>query len=175
MSGDLNCASIIGRLGKAPEVRNTQSGTKVVSLSVATSKTWNDKLSGERIERTEWHRVIIMNARLADVAEKYLQKGSRVYLEGELQTRKFTDQHGVERFTTEIVIGNFDAKLLLLDRRPANDEGTSSADNPARGHLPPPGRQPQQVSQQRQPAAVSGEGWNTQGSGWRDDDDAPPF
>jgi single-strand DNA-binding protein len=118
MAGSLNKVTLIGNLGKDPEIRNTQSGMKIVNLTVATSDSWNDKASGERKEQTEWHRVVIMNDRLADVAERYLKKGSKVYLEGKLQTRKWTDNSGQERYTTEILLGRFGAEMLLLDRNP---------------------------------------------------------
>lgn len=114
MAGSVNKVIIVGNLGRDPEVRSTQAGMKVVNLAVATSESWNDKTSGERKELTEWHRVVIMNDRLGDVAEKYLRKGSRVYLEGKLQTRKWTDQSGQERYTTEIMIGRFNGELVLL-------------------------------------------------------------
>ncbi|MDE1897200.1 MAG: single-stranded DNA-binding protein [Rhodospirillales bacterium] len=116
MAGSVNKVTIVGNLGRDPEIRNTQSGMKIVNLAVATSETWNDKASGERKELTEWHRVVIMNDRLADVAEKYLRKGSKLYIEGKLQTRKWTDQSGQERYTTEIMIGRFNGELVLLDR-----------------------------------------------------------
>ncbi|MGE4480607.1 single-stranded DNA-binding protein [Acidocella sp.] len=116
MAGSVNKVIIVGNLGRDPEVRNTQSGMKIVNLAVATSESWNDKMSGERKELTEWHRVVIMNDRLGDVAEKYLRKGSKVYLEGKLQTRKWTDQSGQDRYTTEIMIGRFNGELVLLDR-----------------------------------------------------------
>ncbi|WP_298223572.1 single-stranded DNA-binding protein [Acidocella sp.] len=116
MAGSVNKVIIVGNLGRDPEVRSTQTGMKIVNLAVATSEVWNDKASGERKELTEWHRVVIMNERLGDVAEKYLHKGSKVYLEGKLQTRKWTDQSGQERYTTEIMIGRFNGELVLLDR-----------------------------------------------------------
>ncbi|MDR3736069.1 MAG: single-stranded DNA-binding protein [Acidobacteriaceae bacterium] len=113
----INKATIVGNLGKDPEVRNTQNGQKIVNLTIATSDVWNDKTSGERKEQTEWHRVVIMNDRLADVAEKYLRKGSKVYLEGKIQTRKWTDNSGVEKYTTEIMLGRFGGELVLLDKK----------------------------------------------------------
>ncbi|HTQ71773.1 MAG TPA: single-stranded DNA-binding protein [Acidocella sp.] len=116
MAGSVNKVIIVGNLGRDPEVRSTQAGMKIVNLAVATSETWNDKASGERKELTEWHRVVIMNERLGEVAEKYLRKGSKVYLEGKLQTRKWTDQSGQERYTTEIMIGRFNGEIVLLDR-----------------------------------------------------------
>ncbi len=122
MAGSVNKVVLVGNLGRDPEVRNAQSGIKIVNLAVATSDTWNDKASGERKELTEWHRVVIMNERLADVAEKYLRKGSKVYLEGKLQTRKWTDQSGQEKYTTEVLLGRFGGELVLLDR-PAGGAG----------------------------------------------------
>lgn len=126
MAGSVNKVIIIGNVGKDPEVRSTQGGKKVVTLSVATSETWKDRNSGERQERTEWHRVVLFNERLADVAEKYVRKGSKVYLEGALQTRKWTDQSGAEKYTTEIVLQQFRGELTLLDGKGgggASDDG----------------------------------------------------
>ena len=117
MAGSVNKVILVGNLGRDPEVRQMQDGNPVVNLSVATSETWRDKNSGERRERTEWHRVVIFNERLADVAQKYLRKGSKVYLEGQLQTRKWTDQSGQERYTTEVVLGRFRGELTMLDSR----------------------------------------------------------
>lgn len=114
MSGSLNKVLLIGNLGKDPEVRHTQDGKAIVNLSIATSETWRDKSSGERKEKTEWHRVVIFNDGLAKVAEQYLKKGSTVYLEGSLQTRKWTDKDGVEKFSTEVVLQNFRGELVML-------------------------------------------------------------
>lgn len=124
MAGSVNKVILVGNLGKDPEVRNTQSGSKIVNLTVATSETWNDRQSGERKERTEWHRVVIFNDRLGDVAERFLRKGRKVYLEGELRTRKWTDQSGQERYTTEVTIDRFRGELVLLDsNRSGGDDG----------------------------------------------------
>ncbi len=117
MAGSVNKVILVGNLGKDPEVRNTQDGSKIVNLTLATSETWNDRASGERKERTEWHRVVIFNDRTADVAERFLKKGAKVYVEGALQTRKWTDQSGQERYTTEVVIGRFNGQLTMLDTR----------------------------------------------------------
>jgi len=117
MAGSVNKVILVGNLGRDPEVRHTQDGKPVVNMSVATSETWRDRGTGERRERTEWHRVVIFNERLADVAEKYLRKGSKVYIEGQLQTRKWTDQSGVEKYTTEVVLQNFRGELTMLDTR----------------------------------------------------------
>ena len=123
MAGSVNKVILVGNLGRDPEVRNTQDGSKIVNLALATSETWNDKASGERKERTEWHRVVIFNDRVADVAERFLKKGAKIYVEGSLQTRKWTDQGGQERYTTEIVIGRFNGQLTMLDGRAGGDSG----------------------------------------------------
>jgi len=123
MAGSVNKVILVGNLGRDPEVRSTQDGTKVANLSLATSESWRDKNSGERRERTEWHRVAIFNERLVDVAEKYLKKGSKIYIEGQLQTRKWTDQSGQERYTTEVVLSRFRGELTMLDGRGAGAGG----------------------------------------------------
>ena len=117
MAGSVNKVILVGNLGRDPEVRSLQDGNKVANLSLATSETWRDRDSGERRERTEWHRVVIFNERLADVAEKYLRKGSKVYIEGQLQTRKWTDQGGQDRYSTEVVLQRFRGELTMLDTR----------------------------------------------------------
>jgi len=117
MAGSVNKVILVGNLGRDPEVRSTQDGRKIVNLSVATSENWKDKTSGERREKTEWHRVVIFNENLGRVAEQYLKKGSKVYLEGQLQTRKYTDQAGVEKYSTEVVLQNYRGELTLLDSR----------------------------------------------------------
>ena len=114
MAGSINKVILVGNLGADPKVSNTQSGAKIVNLNVATSDTWKDKLSGERKDRTEWHRVVIFNPQLADIAERYLRKGSKVYLEGQLQTRKWEDSNGQERYTTEVVLQNSAAIWFCL-------------------------------------------------------------
>lgn len=144
MAGSVNKAIIVGNLGRDPETRNTQSGGKIVNLTVATSESWNDKGSGDRKERTEWHRVVIFNDRLADVAERFLRKGRKVYVEGQLQTRKWTDQSGQERYSTEIVLDRFRGELTLLDNNRDGDEGQSNR--------PAPQRQGGQQSRQTAPA-----------------------
>jgi single-strand DNA-binding protein len=115
MAGSVNKVILVGNLGRDPEVRFSQSGQKIANLSVATSEQWRDKQSGERREKTEWHRVVIFDERLADVAEKYLKKGSKVYLEGSLQTRKWTGNDGVEKYTTEVVLQRFSGVMTMLD------------------------------------------------------------
>ncbi|PYD49043.1 single-stranded DNA-binding protein [Novacetimonas pomaceti] len=123
MAGSVNKVILVGNLGKDPEIRNSQSGAKIVSLTLATSETWNDRASGERRERTEWHRVVIFNERIGDVAERFLRKGRKVYLEGTLQTRKWTDQSGQERYTTEVVVDRFRGDLVLLDSNRGGEGG----------------------------------------------------
>ena len=123
MAGSVNKVILVGNLGKDPEVRSTQDGNKIVNLTLATSETWNDRASGERKEKTEWHRVVIFNDRTADVAERFLKKGAKIYVEGSLQTRKWTDQQGQERYTTEVVIGRFNGQLTMLDGRSGGSEG----------------------------------------------------
>jgi single-strand DNA-binding protein len=117
MAGSVNKVILVGNLGKDPEVRTTQDGTKIVNLTLATSENWNDRQTGERKERTEWHRVVIFNDRIGDVAERFLKKGSKIYVEGALQTRKWTDQSGAERYSTEVVVGRFKGELTMLDTR----------------------------------------------------------
>ncbi|MGL4426861.1 MAG: single-stranded DNA-binding protein [Alphaproteobacteria bacterium] len=117
MAGSVNKVMLIGNLGRDPEVRHSQDGTKIVQLSVATSEQWRDKASGERKDRTEWHRVVIFNERLADVAERFLKKGSRLFIEGQLQTRKWTDSTGQEKYTTEVVLSRYRGELTILDSR----------------------------------------------------------
>jgi single-strand DNA-binding protein len=115
MAGSVNKVILVGNLGRDPEIRTTQDGTKVANLSLATSETWRDKSSGERKERTEWHRVVIFNDRLVDIVEKYLRKGTKLYIEGALQTRKWTDKEGQERYSTEVVLQRFRGELTMLD------------------------------------------------------------
>ena len=130
MAGSVNKVILVGNLGKDPEIRRTQDGRPIANLSVATSETWRDKGTGERKEKTEWHRVVIFNEGLCKVAEQYLKKGAKVYIEGQLQTRKWTDQSGVEKYSTEIVLQGFNATLTMLDGRAGGgsfggDEGGS--------------------------------------------------
>lgn len=117
MAGSVNKVILVGNLGRDPEVRSMQDGRSMVNMSVATSDTWRDRQSGERKERTEWHRVVIFNEKLAEVAQKFVRKGSKVYVEGQLSTRKWTDQGGQERYTTEVVIPRFGGALTMLDGR----------------------------------------------------------
>ena len=123
MAGSVNKVILVGNLGRDPEIRTTNDGTKVANLSLATSESWRDRNSGERRERTEWHRVVIFNDRLVDVVEKYLNKGSKIYTEGQLQTRKWTDRDGQERYTTEVVLRGFRGELTMLDGRSGGGGG----------------------------------------------------
>ena len=125
MAGSVNKVILVGNLGADPEVRTMPSGNKVVNLSVATSDSWRDKNSGERKEKTEWHRVVIFSEGLAKVAEQYLKKGSKVYLEGALQTRKWQDQSGQDKYSTEVVLQGFNSNLTMLDGR-GDNEGSST-------------------------------------------------
>ncbi len=133
MAGSVNKVILVGNLGKDPEVRSMQSGDRVASFPVATSERWKDKASGERKEKTEWHKVAIFDERLVDIAEKYLRKGSKVYLEGQLQTRKWTDQSGQERYTTEVVLQRFRGDLTLLDSK---SDGASEGQDYERSAIP---------------------------------------
>ncbi len=126
MSGSVNKVTLVGNLGRDPEIRAMQNGDKIVQLSIATSDRWKDKNSGEQRERTEWHRVVIFNDALGKIAEQYLKKGSTVYLEGQLQTRKWTDQQsGQEKYTTEVVLQRYRGELTLLGSRPDNQNGNN--------------------------------------------------
>jgi len=121
MAGSLNKVTLIGNVGMDPEIRSMQDGGKVANLSIATSESWKDKMTGERKDKTEWHRVVVFNDRLTDVIEKYIKKGAKLYIEGQLQTRKWTDASGVEKYTTEIVLQRFRGELVMLDGRNSND------------------------------------------------------
>jgi len=126
MAGSVNKVILIGNLGRDPEIRSTQDGTRIANLSVATSESWKDKTSGERKEKTEWHRVAIFNDRLVDIVEKYLHKGSKIYLEGQLQTRKWTDKEGQEKYTTEVVLQRYRGELTMLDGRGGEGGGAGA-------------------------------------------------
>jgi len=138
MAGSVNKVTLIGNLGRDPEIRSLGSGDRVANLAVATSESWRDKMSGERKERTEWHRVVIFNDHIVDVAEKYLRKGAKVYLEGALQTRKWTDNGGVERYSTEVVLQKFRGELTMLDSLKSAEEDRPS--NSGAVAAPPRGR-----------------------------------
>jgi single-strand DNA-binding protein len=134
MAGSVNKVILIGNLGKDPEVHTTQAGSKILSFTMATSEAWNDRASGERKERTEWHRVVVFNEAIADIGERYLAKGVKVYVEGHLQTRKWTDQGGQERYATEVVLPRFKGEMTMLSR--ANAGERSEGDATGGGYLP---------------------------------------
>lgn len=140
MAGSVNKVILVGNLGKDPEMRMTQDGTKIANLSLATTESWRDKETQERKDKTEWHRVVIFNDKLAEVAEKYLRKGAKVYVEGQLQTRKWTDQGGQERYTTEVVLSRFRGDITMLDSRnqnsPDSGETQSYASSAAPAYAP---------------------------------------
>ena len=150
MAGSVNKVILIGNLGADPEIRHTQDGRPIANLRVATTDSWRDKATGERKERTEWHRVVIFNERLVEVAEKYLHKGSKVYLEGQLQTRKWTDQGGQDRYTTEVVLQRFRGELTMLDSR--GEGGAGAGEGPHQGYEPAPGGGPPAGRPGRTPA-----------------------
>jgi single-strand DNA-binding protein len=157
MAGSVNKVILIGNLGADPEIRRTQDGRPIANLRVATSESWRDKNSGERKERTEWHRVVIFNEGLCKIAEQYLKKGSKVYLEGQLQTRKWQDKDGQDKYTTEVVLQGFNSQLTMLDTRGGGGAESSDGDFGSERALPA-----------RKPAMA--------GAGKRDDmDDEIPF
>ena len=163
MAGSLNMVQLIGNLGRDPEIRTTQSGGKVCTLSIATSESWKDKASGERKEKTEWHRVVIWDENLVSVAERFLKKGSTVYLQGALETRKWTDQGGVERYSTEVMLKKFISTLTMLG-------GKSDGGSYQESHHQQP------TTQTHQPAAQSGGQLpNPSSAGQSDFDDDIPF
>ncbi len=128
MAGSVNKVILVGNLGRDPEIRHASDGTKIATFSVATSESWKDRTTGERKDRTEWHRVVVFNDRLSDVVEKYIKKGTKLYIEGQLQTRKWTDTTGQERYSTEVVLSKFRGELSILDSRGSGfGEGVSSA------------------------------------------------
>jgi single-strand DNA-binding protein len=157
MAGSVNKVILVGNLGRDPEIRRTQDGRPIANLSVATSESWRDKNTGERKEKTEWHRVVIFNEGLCRVVEQYLKKGAKVYLEGQLQTRKYQDKDGVEKYSTEVVLQGFNSQLTMLDGRGGG--GGASADSSDFGSSSPAPRE-------RKPAMAGGRG---------DMDDEIPF
>jgi len=126
MAGSINKVILLGRLGADPEIRMSQDGKKIAKFSLATSESWKDKQSGEKKEKTEWHKVIIFSSGLADITEKYLKKGSLIYIEGQVSTRKYTDQAGVEKYITEIVLQGYNCQLTMIDNRSESPENLSS-------------------------------------------------
>jgi single-strand DNA-binding protein len=174
MAGSVNKVILVGNLGKDPEVRNTQDGSKIVNLTLATSETWNDRASGERKEKTEWHRVVVFNDRVADVAERFLKKGAKIYVEGSLQTRKWTDQQGQERYTTEVVIGRFNGQLTMLDTRSGGgDSGGFGNSEPASGGGYTPRERAPAAARPAAAAKAGGPSWDAPKGG--DLDDEIPF
>src|SRR3954471_5031369 len=175
MAGSVNKVILVGNLGKDPEVRRLGSGDPVVNLRIATSESWKDKASGERKEKTEWHQVVIFNENLARVAEQYLKKGSKVYIEGQLQTRKWTDQSGVEKYSTEIVLQRFRGELTILDSRGGG--GSEHADEEGGGQISRGGDFGRSSPMERRPAPApaSGGGGGGGGSRYNDLDDDIPF
>jgi single-strand DNA-binding protein len=160
MAGSVNKVILVGNLGKDPEIRRTQDGRPIANLSVATSEQWRDKATGERKEKTEWHRVVIFSEGLCRVAEQYLKKGAKVYLEGQLQTRKWTDKDNIERYSTEVVLQGFNSALTMLDGRGGSGGGAGADEGGGNFSSPAP--------RERQPAMAGG--------GKRDDmDDEIPF
>ena len=130
MAGSVNKVILVGNLGRDPEIRVSQNNDKIVSMSVATSENWKDRQTDERREKTEWHRVVVFNQNIAEICENYLKKGSKVYVEGQLQTRKWTGNDGIEKFFTEVVLGRFNSTLTMLDRRSDGGDTTSPPDPP---------------------------------------------
>jgi single-strand DNA-binding protein len=165
MAGSVNKVILVGNLGKDPEIRRTQDGRPIANLSVATSESWRDKATGERKEKTEWHRVVIFNEGLCKVAEQYLKKGAKVYIEGQLQTRKWTDQAGVEKYSTEVVLQGFNSNLTMLDGR-SSGGGSFGSDDAGGGDF---GSSSPSSAAPRRVAAAGG------GGGRSDMDDDIPF
>ncbi len=165
MAGSVNKVILVGNLGRDPEVRHAQDGTKIVNLNLATSESWKDRSSGERKEKTEWHRVVIFNDRVAGIAEQYLKKGSKVYIEGALQTRKWTDKEGQERYSTEVVISRFKGELTLLDSRGEGGMGNYDSGGDSEGYAAP-------AKRATSGGGKSGASWDSQPA---DLDDEIPF
>jgi single-strand DNA-binding protein len=166
MAGSVNKVILVGNLGADPEIRRTQDGRPIANLRIATSETWRDKATGERKEKTEWHRVVIFNEGLCKVAEQYLKKGAKVYIEGALQTRKWTDQQGVEKYSTEVVLQGFNSVMTMLDGARGGG-GNFVADEGGGGDY---GSSAPSGGGQRRVAAAAGGG-----GGRRDMDDEIPF
>ena len=165
MAGSLNRVTLIGNLGKDPEVRRTQDGRPIANLSIATSESWKDKNTGEKREKTEWHRVVIFSEGLAKVAEQYLKKGSKVYVDGQLQTRKWTDQQGVEKYSTEVVLQGFGSQLIMLGDGDGGGNRRSDDD----------GGKDWSASQPSSRPSAAGTGYRGGSAGNNDLDDDVPF
>ncbi len=170
MAGSVNKVILVGNLGKDPEVRSFQNGGKVVNFTLATSETWSDRASGERKEKTEWHNVVIKNDKLGEIAEKYLKKGSKVYLEGRMETRKWQDQSGVDKYTTEVVIPAFRGELTMLSGR--GEEGGMGGGNGDRGSYQPRERSPAGAGASSKSGGGGSPSWD---AGKGDLDDEIPF
>jgi single-strand DNA-binding protein len=172
MAGSVNKVILVGNLGRDPESRAFQSGGKVVSFSIATSETWSDKASGERKERTQWHRIVIYNERLGEIAERYLKKGAKVYIEGALESRKFTDQSGAEREITEVVLRNFRGELTMLEGRNSGEAGGMDEGGGGGGYAPRE-RTPARAASGGERPAARGPSWDTPKRSNDLDDDIP--
>jgi single-strand DNA-binding protein len=156
MAGSVNKVILVGNLGNDPEIRSFQNGGRVANLSIATSESWKDKATGERKEKTQWHRVVVSNENLVSVCEKFLRKGSKVYLEGQLETRKYTDKDGVDKYTTEVVLRPFRGELTMLDSRGGSSSGAAN-------------------DYAEEPVAAAGGGGSFASSSKNDMDDEIPF
>ncbi|ACF01658.1 single-stranded DNA-binding protein [Rhodopseudomonas palustris] len=167
MAGSVNKVILVGNLGADPEIKRTQDGRPIANLRIATSESWRDRATGERKEKTEWHRVVIFNEGLCKVAEQYLRKGAKVYIEGQLQTRKWTDQSGAERYSTEVVLQNFNSNLTMLDGRSGGGGGGGYGDDNSGGDFGSSG--PSGGGGARRPMPASS------GGGRSDMDDDIPF
>jgi single-strand DNA-binding protein len=173
MAGSVNKVILVGNLGRDPEVRRTGNGDPIVNLRIATSETWRDKISGERRERTEWHSVVIFNEQLGKIAEQYLKKGTKVYIEGQLQTRKWQDQQGVDKYTTEIVLQRYRGEMTILDSRGGGGGGSSDSDDDRGGDF---GRSSPMENRPARGGSGSGGGSSSGGGSRYDDlDDDIPF
>jgi single-strand DNA-binding protein len=166
MAGSVNKVILVGNLGKDPEIRRTQDGRPIANLSIATSETWRDKNTGERKEKTEWHRVVIFNEGLCKIAEQYLKKGAKIYVEGQLQTRKWQDKDGVEKYSTEVVLQGFNSALTMLDGRSGGAGGGMGSSDDFGSSGP-------SMSRERKPAMAGGGG--SGGGRGNDMDDEIPF
>jgi single-strand DNA-binding protein len=174
MAGSVNKVILIGNLGRDPEIRSTQDGQRIATFTLATSENWRDRVSGERKERTEWHRIVIFNERLAEIAEKYLRKGSKVYLEGQLQTRQWQDQQGQQRTTTEVVLSRFRGELTMLDG--ARDGGRAGAGGATEAGFDDGYGEPAMASSSRTAAPMGAGGGAARGRSTANDlDDEIPF
>jgi len=156
MAGSVNKVILIGNLGRDPEIRTTQNGSKLCNLSIATSENWKDKATGERKEKTEWHRVVVFNDNIVNVCENYLKKGAKVFIEGQLETRKWTDQSGQDKYSTEVVLRPFRGELTMLDTRGGSEGGGYSQSAPS--------------NDSQSSSSQSGGSWEPKGENSFDDD-----